>query len=294
MGKISYQNTRLFWAKIDNLSIVYLIHSLGRNIIVSLKLFYPPLITIRRYMTNLQQEISTKLSRYPKDYQEYTKCLIRGIQIPINGRPEELVRQIFIHFLIKESELFPDIISIEVEANHHDVEIYKKQIYENFKPHQSPLIIVEVKREDVNLKNHYAQIQRYLKKACCDIGILYNYHEIITFTRKNEQFEINHLKSLADIKALILQTNNNDNYDLLFFEKAQNGNFDSFSYLIRKYGKYTTNKVVFKLKQQQSEIEGYFFNIQGNKVYYDLCGKYSQKQQNFDYQDFEKLISIVY
>ncbi|MEH2454433.1 MAG: hypothetical protein V7K20_24955 [Nostoc sp.] len=97
-------------------------------------------------MTNLQQEISTKLIRYPKDYQEYTKCLIRGIRIPINGRTEELVRQIFIHFLIHESGLFPDIISIEVEANNHDVEIYKKQKYEKFKPYQSPLIIVEVKR----------------------------------------------------------------------------------------------------------------------------------------------------
>ncbi|MEH2338824.1 hypothetical protein [Nostoc sp.] len=145
----------------------------------------------------------------------------------------------------------------------------------------------------MNLKNHYSQIQRYLKKACCDIGILYNYHEIIAFTRKNDQFEINNLKSLTDIETLILQTNNN-NDDLLDFEKAQNGNFDSFSSLISKYGEYTTNKVVFKLKQQQFEIEGYFFNIQGNKVYYDICGKYSQKQQNFDCQDFEKLISITY
>ena len=244
-------------------------------------------------MTDLQQEISTKLSRYPKDYQEYTKCLIRGIQIPMNGRPEELIRQIFIHFFIKESGLFPDIISIHVEANNHDVEIYKKQKDKNFKPYESPLIIVEVKREDVNLKNHYNQIERYLKKACCNLGILYNYHEIIAFTKKDDQFKINNLKSLTDIQTLILQTNNN-NDDLLYFEKAQNGNFDSFAYLIRKYGKYTTNKVVFKLKQQQSEIEGYLFNIQGNKVYYDICGKYSQKQQNFDYQDFEKLISIAY
>ena len=66
-------------------------------------------------MTDLQQEITTKLSRYQKDYQEYTKCLIREIQIPINGRPEELVRQIFIHFLIKETQLFPDIINIEFD-----------------------------------------------------------------------------------------------------------------------------------------------------------------------------------
>ncbi|MHC5822698.1 MAG: type I restriction enzyme HsdR N-terminal domain-containing protein [Nostoc sp.] len=294
MGEINYQNTRLFWGKIDNLSIAHLIHSLGRNIIASLKLFYPLLVTIKRDMTDLEQEITKKLIKYQKDYQEYTKCLIRRIEIPINGRPEELVRQIFIHFLIKESRLFPDIINIEVEANNHDIEISKKQKNDNFKPHQSPLIIVEIKREDANLKNHYNQIERYLTKAGCDIGILYNYHEIIVFTRKDDKFKINYLKTITDIKALILQSNNKNNDDLLEFEKAQNGNFQSFIYLISKYAKYTTNKVVFKLKQQQSEIEGYFFNMQGNKVYYDVCGKYSQKQQNFDYQDFEKLISITY
>ncbi|MHC5890964.1 type I restriction enzyme HsdR N-terminal domain-containing protein [Nostoc sp.] len=261
---------------------------------MSLKLFYPPLVAVKRYMIDLQQEITTKLIKYQKDYQEYTKCLIRGIQIPINARPEELVRQIFIHFFIKESGLFPDIINIEVEANHHDIEIYKRQKNDNFKPHQSPLIIVEVKREDANLKNHYNQIERYLTKASCDIGILYNYHEIIVFTRKDDNFEINHLKSLTDIKALILQSNNQKNDDLLEFQKAQSGNFDSFASLISKYGKYTTNKVVFKVKQQQSEIEGYFFNMQVNKVYYDVCGKYSKIQQSFDYQDFEKLISIAY
>jgi len=260
---------------------------------VYLKLFYPSLVAVKRYMTDLKQEITTKLSRYQKDYQEYTKCLIRGIQIPINGRPEELVRQIFIHFIIKESGLFPDIINIAVEANNHDIEIYRKQKNDDFKPHQYPLIIVEVKREDVNLKNHYNQIQRYLKNSCCDMGILYNYHEIIAFTRKDEQFEVNHLKTIRDIQTLILQSSN-DNDNLLEFEKAQNGTFDSFVYLISKYGKYTTNTVVFKVKQQQSEISGYLFNMQGNKVYYDVCGKDSKKQQSFDSQDFEKLISIVY
>ncbi|BDI19216.1 hypothetical protein ANSO36C_50180 [Nostoc cf. commune SO-36] len=244
-------------------------------------------------MTDLKREITTKLSRYQKDYQEYTKCLIRGIQIPIKGRPEELVRQIFIHFIIKESGLFPDIINIAVEANNHDIEIYKNQKNDNFRPHQSPLIIVEVKREDVNLKNHYNQIQRYLKNSCCDMGILYNYHEIIAFSRKDDRFEVNHLKSIRDIQTLILKSNNAHD-DLLEFEKAQNGNFDSFAYLISKYGKYTTNTVVFKVKQQKSEIAGYLFNMQGNKVYYDVCGKNSEKQPSFDSQDFEKLISIVY
>lgn len=246
-------------------------------------------------MNDLKQEIQKQLNIYLKEYnQEYIKCLIRRIEIPINGRPEELVRQIFLHFIIKESGWFPDKINVKVEANNHDIEIYKKQANEDFKPHQSPLIIVEVKREDTNLQNHYNQIQRYLTNAACNIGILYNYHQIIAIIKKHNEFEINYLTSLRDIGNFILHKNNNVEHGLLEFEKAQNGNLESFIYLVGKYGNYTTHKVVFKIKHQESEIDGYLFNVQGNKVYYKICGKDSQEKQNFDSQDFEKLISIRY
>ncbi len=160
-------------------------------------------------MTYLNEEMQEKLVIYSKKYnQKYTKCLVRGIEIPIDGRPEELVRQMFIHFLVKESTLLSDKITIKVEANNHDIEIYKKQKNENFKPHQYPIIIVEVKREDVNLQNHYKQIERYLSNSCCNIGILYNYQEIIIVIRKYNQFEIYSLKSLVEIEELILQAAN--------------------------------------------------------------------------------------
>lgn len=245
-------------------------------------------------MTDLQQEISTKLNIYPKGSQNYIKCLSRGIEIPINGRPEEMVRQIFLYFLIKESGLFPNIINIAVEKNNHDIEIYKKQKNKNFNPHQSPLIIVEVKREDVDLENYYNQIKRYLKQSVSQFGILYNYYQIIAFTRKNNKFKISHFNNIQDIKPIILQSNNTIDDNLSCFEKAQKGDFDSFKYLVNKYGKYATNTVVFKLKHQRGEIKGYFFNVQGNTVSYDVCGKYSPKQESFDYQDFDKLISITY
>ncbi|MBD2416566.1 type I restriction enzyme HsdR N-terminal domain-containing protein [Anabaena cylindrica FACHB-243] len=246
-------------------------------------------------MTNLRREIETKLNIYTKKYQEeYIKCLIRGIEIPIKVRPEELVRQLFLDFMINESGLFPDFINIKVEANNHDVEIYKKPKNDNFQPYQPPLMIIELKREDVNLYNHYNQIQRYLKKACCNIGILYNYHEIVAFTKKNENFEINNLKHLRDIQSLISKSNNNIDNDLLTVEKSQNGDFESFIYLIKKYGQYTTNRIIFQLKSEESSIVGYFFNIKNNRVYYDVCGKYDKKQRSFNYQDFEKLISITY
>ncbi|MEH2110481.1 type I restriction enzyme HsdR N-terminal domain-containing protein [Nostoc sp.] len=246
-------------------------------------------------MTYLNEEMQKNLDIYIKKYnQKYTKCLIRGIEIPIDGRPEELTRQMFLHFLVKESTLFSEKINIKVEANNHDIEIYKKQTNENFKPHQNPLIIVEVKREDVNLQNHYNQIQRYLTNSGCNIGILYNYHEIITFIKKYNQFEIYYPKNLIDIQELILQANSSIEDDLLKFENAQNGKIESFIYLIKKYGEYTNHTILLKLKHQLSAIEGYLFNVQENKIFYKICGQYSKKLQSFDCQDFEKLISIIY
>jgi hypothetical protein len=246
-------------------------------------------------MTNLRREIGTKLNIYTKKYhEEYIKCLIRGIEIPIKVRPEELVRQLFLDFMINESGLFPDLINIKVEVNNHDVEIYKKPEYDNFQPYQSPLMIIEVKREDANLDNHYNQIERYLKKAGCNMGILYNYHKIVAFIKKNDFLEINNLNHLRDINSLILNNNNNIYNDSLTFEKAQNGDFQSFVYLINKYGEYTTNRIIFKLKNEVSSIAGYFFKVKNNTVFYKVCGKYDKKQPSFDYQDFEKLISITY
>ncbi len=245
-------------------------------------------------MSYLNDEMRRKLDIYSRNSEEYLKCLIRKIAIPINGRPEELVRQIFIHYLIQESKSLADKIYIKVEANNHDIEIYRKEKNYNFKPHQAPLIIVEVKREDANLQNHYNQIKRYLINARCDIGILYNYHKIILFNKIVDDFQDEHLRNFRGVEEVILKESSIIDGNLLEFEKAQNGNIASFKYLVDKYGKYTTNTIVFKLRSQPSELKGYFFRVQGNKVYYDPCGQFANKQQCFDSQDFEKLVSITY
>lgn len=195
---------------------------------------------------------------------------------------------------MKESTLLQDKIHIKVEANNHDIEIHKKELNHNFKPYKTPLIIVEVKRENVSLQNHYAQIKRYLIRACCNIGILYNSHKIILINKNNNNFEINELKNFKEVEQLILKESSITDCNVLEFEKAQKGNFESFAYLVSKYGKYTTNTIVFKLKSQHLETKGYFFNVKANKVYYDLCGQFADKQQFFERQDFEKLVSIAY
>ncbi|KJH70467.1 type I restriction enzyme HsdR N-terminal domain-containing protein [Aliterella atlantica] len=245
-------------------------------------------------MIHLNKEMRQKLDIRSVNNQSYTKCLIRNLEIAIDSRPEELVRQLFIHYLTKESTLLQRKIEIKVESNNHDIEIYKLAENSNFKPYQSPTVIVEVKREDVNLQNHYAQIQRYLIKSNCKIGILYNYHKTILFLKKDDDFETNQLANFREVEEILLKVSNIVNPNLLEFEKAQKGDFESFTYLISKYGKYTTNTIVFKLKTQQPELKGYFFNVQGNRIYYDICGQYSRNQQFFERQDFERLVAIKY
>lgn len=245
-------------------------------------------------MIYLNQETRQKLDIRSVNNQKYTRCLIRNLEIAIDSRPEKLVRQLFIHYLTKESTLLKGKLEIKVESNNHDIEIYKLEENHNFKPYQSPIVIVEVKREDVNLQNHYAQIQRYLTKSNCNIGILYNYHKTILFLKRGSDFETNHLVNFRELEKIILKASNTVNPNKLGFEKAQKGDFESFTYLVSKYGKYTTNTIVFKLKTQQPELKGYFFNVQGNRVYYDLCGQYSRRQQFFERQDFEKLVAIKY
>lgn len=245
-------------------------------------------------MTGLNEEVSKTLNIYKKNYTEYTKCLIRRKEIVIDGRPEEKVRQLFIYFLVNKSNLFPNKISIKVESNNHDIEIYKTVTNTYFNPYSPPTMIVEVKREEEDLYNHESQIERYLKKSSAEIGILYNYHEIIAYTKQNGIFKSQYLNSLENIPPLILQSSNKLETDTLEFQKAKNGNFESFTYLVNKYGKYKLNTIIFMLKGEEFPISGYFFEIQNEKVYCHVYGKSSKKQQIFNSQEFERLISITY
>ncbi|MBD2206266.1 type I restriction enzyme HsdR N-terminal domain-containing protein [Calothrix sp. FACHB-1219] len=245
-------------------------------------------------MTSLNEEIYRKLIIYKKNYTEYTRCLIRASEIILDGRHEEKVRQLFLYFLVNESRLFPNTIDIKVEFNNHDIEIYKKSNNEKFQPYKPPIVIVELKREEEILLNHEKQIEGYLKESGSEIGILYNYHQIIAYEKTGNVFNRDYFNSLRDIVPLISQKSNKTDNDILDFEKAVNGNLESFIYLAQKYGKYALNKVVFQIKGEALPIIGCFFRFQDNKVYYDIYSKYSKKQRIIDYQDFEKLVSIIY
>jgi len=246
-------------------------------------------------MDRLCEEISQKLNIYERNYSKYTRCLIRGTEILISSKPEERVRQILLYFLINESGLFPHLIDLKVESDYLDIAIYKNTEDENFKPCQPPILIIEVKREEETLLNHEHQILRYLRESRSEIGILFNGIQLISYMRnENNDFIRNQLKCITDIPSLILQSTNKKEGDFLEFKKAQDGNINSFIYLITKYGKYANNEFTFLLKNTATPIVGCFFSYDENNIYYDTYGKYSKRKFSFRHYNFEKLVSIIY
>ncbi|MEH2045103.1 MAG: hypothetical protein V7L12_17810, partial [Nostoc sp.] len=114
---------------------------------------------------------------------------------------------------------------------------------------------------------------------------------VTIYTKKDTVFTSNYLNSLKDIPPLFLQSSNKLEKDILEFEKAVNGSFNSFIYLIKKYGEYKLNTITFRLKHEQLPISATFFESQDHQVNYLKNGK---KRQSLNSQDFEKLVSIIY
>ena len=156
-------------------------------------------------------------------------------------------------------------------------------------------MIIEVKREEENLLNHETQLLRYLQEFRSELGLLFNCNQIIGYIKEDSGFTRNQLGCITDIPPLILQSYNRLESDISKFEEAKKGSLNSFIYLVNKYGKRATNKIAFQLKSMSVPIVGCFFSFNDNKVYYDIYGKYSQKQKIFfEHQDFDSLVSISY
>ena len=241
-------------------------------------------------------EIRSKLCTYERDYLQYTKCLCRGIELLLSGKPEEVVRQVFLYFLIHESELFPNTISVRTEHNNLDIAIYKPPTEEQFRPRQAPVVIVEVKREDAYLPDHKDQLFRYMKEQRTSVGILFNGNEVIVYEKGTEGVsKKGQLDSLSELRDLLKCVLCRDEVDLCEFQCARDGDVDSFIYLASKYGKYTVHQFKFTLKNTLMLITGCCFQVQGQRIYYDIYGKYGPKKRfSFDRCEFERLISMIY
>ena len=247
-------------------------------------------------MKPLCAEIHSKLWIYERNYLQYTKCLCRGIELLLSGKPEEVVRQVLLYFLMRESGLFPDTIDVKTEHNNLDVAVYKPPTEEHFRPLQAPLAIVEVKREEAHLSDHEDQLFRYMNEQRTSVGVLFNGNEIIVYEKGPEGVPAKCcLESLSELRDLLQRVACRDEVDFCTFQRARNGDVDSFIYLASKYGKYTLHKFTFTLKSAPVPITGCCFRLQEQHVYYDVYGKYTPKKRfGFDRCEFERLLSVIY
>jgi hypothetical protein len=240
-------------------------------------------------------EILGKLCIYERDYLRYTKCLSRGIEVQLSARPEELVRQVLLYFLLKESGLYPTTVDVRTEHNNLDVALYKPYVEEQLHPHQSPLAIIEVKREEAILADHEDQLEGYLKERRTTHGVLFNANAIVHCEKKPDgglcKLSLQSLTELGDLlRSLVLQTD----LDLSTFHRAREGDVGGFVYLVEKYGKYAVHRITFSLKNRPEPITGCFFSVDGQRIQYDVYGKYTKKKFAFDRGEFDRLHSVIY
>jgi hypothetical protein len=222
--------------------------------------------------------------------------LSRGIEVVVSGKPEELVRQILLYYLLRESGLFPDRIDVRTEQNNLDVAVYKPPTEESFRPWRAPVAIIEVKREEANLPDHENQLFGYMKERRTNTGVLFNGNDIIAYEKGSEDNPTKRcLESLTELRDWLHRLTCRNDADTSAFQQARDGDADSFIYLAKKYGKYTLHKFTFTLKNSLTPITGCCFRLQDQRVYYDLYGKYTAKRSfSFDRSEFDRLLSVIY
>jgi hypothetical protein len=240
-------------------------------------------------------ELRAKLHFYTRDYASYTKCLSRGIELLVSSRPEEIVRQVLLYYLIHESGLYPGGVDIRVEQDNLDVALYKRPEDESFLPWRPPTVIIEVKRDEANLREHESQLFGYMKQRRTDAGVLFNGNEILGYNMDamggTSMCLLDSIASFGEwLRLLICKSD----LDLAAYFCARKGDIAAFRYLAEKYGRYAVNKFTFSLKRGEGPIVGCFFRFEEQHVYYDCYGKYAKKSFTFGLAELYQLISVLY
>jgi hypothetical protein len=160
-------------------------------------------------------------------------------------------------------------------------------------------MIIETKKRDVEITSHRQQLIDYMKQYKCNTGLISNTEDAILLEKDDDGnfsecnlFENDEL--ILKIKTIQKKYIIN-NLDIQCFNNSIDGDIQSFIFLIKKYGRYTTHKIQFKISEE--EIIGYCFKIDEEKrrISYNRCGSgYSKKQSFFGYDEFTKLLSIKY
>jgi len=229
---------------------------------------------------------SIEIKDYVIDNVRYADCIIRNKKLVLF--PEEEARQAFISYLLQYTNINTDNYTIKVEYKNLDIAIYNKYELENFQPSHSPVLIIELKRKDIDVLKFEYQLFDYLKLNFCDTGLLTNCHQIYVYSKSNN-FE---RKSLKPIElSSLLSSNNQLDEDIKYFKSAQTGDIESFLYLINRYGK--TSKMTFQCSDYKVPIETFLLSHLNDYIFFDFCGfKSKRKRPRINKNNFIKLLSI--
>ena len=238
------------------------------------------------------KDLENKLHIYERDHLRYTECLIRQRELLLTNKPEELVRQAFLLFLISHlSEIYPSLIEIVVEYNDVDIVFFRRHNIPAFRPYRPPILLIEVKRNESTLRDHQDQLVKYMKELRCDRGILFNFNEIILFEKfSDESFTDRNISDLISFKDYIVTIQDDEENDIKTFIEANAGSFENFKRLAVKF-KYS--RATFVSKEFTAPVEGFIFEFNGDEVLFDLVGHYSKKKHSFNQNNFVKLISLL-
>jgi hypothetical protein len=227
------------------------------------------------------------LDCYNKAEKIIISCYIRKIELVLT--PEEEVRQALLKFIYEHSNIDTSLFITRVEYQYLDIAFYNKMSFDDFQPSLDPFIIIETKRDHVNLLQFESQIKRYLKINNCEFGFLFHSQLIYVLSAKN-----NYSPMAIDINGLLKRLELsyiNFADDCVLFENARNGDFDCFKLLANKYGK--NSKIAFMTKRSLAPIIGFLFDFSNEYMFFDLCGvKATAKKHKILINDFLRLKNI--
>ncbi len=165
-----------------------------------------------------------------KDYSKYLVCLVREHRISLNNEPEEYIRQCLLFYLLNLSNLYPELIDIQVEFRNADIVIFPC-LPSDFKP-ELPVAIIETKVA-LNVESNIGQIKGYLSEFRCKTGFLFDGNKLIHI----ENDKVTNLSSLHDLKAIVEDKLSHISFeaDYSTFLEAKSGSIDSFNILSKKY-----------------------------------------------------------
>ena len=228
------------------------------------------------------------------------ECAIRGVPLVI--RPEELVRQSLLCFLISQyNVLSEEKICIKVEYENMDIAIYMKPLNSNFSPDLPPILIIETKNKYVHpldSDTNERQIKNYLRLKGCGVGILFNCDSGFIYEFSNDSFSKVNLVDLCEIVIIIKKEYDKQEQIILEqstdFHCARQGDFESFKRLIEQYGKNANSTIRFVYEQNKLPVRvaAFLFKVDGDVIYFRNRGLYTRKREPVSIRDFRQLLSI--